>query len=424
MLYKLFSLLVGLVIAQGSIKDCDPSSQFRFTDLGLTPDPPKVNEDVIMKVLFNNPGPEVTEGNAVTSVTWNGIPVTPSTKPLCEATECPLINGLNNRTTMSAWPSGVTGSVNSKIQWFDKDGKSLLCIQTSVRVTSDTSKSLIPYKNSRSNPWQPLEDKHHPPAPGAPPAPHHSDTPNPEPPSPKPFTPAPHHSDTPNPEPQPDPPSPHHSDKPHPPAPEPHRSDGPHSDPEPHHSDKPKPEPPHHSDNPNPASKPGPHHTNKPGPKHTDKPGHSNGPKPKPNRPNGPGHHKPQPRPTDKPHNYPTHKPTEPSSSSAPIPPNSNSGTTSSDTSSSTTSGGSTPSSGTSTGGTTTGGSGTTINIYIKNIIRGLLRGSGTTSSDSSSTGGSSGTTSSSSTTSSGTGSQPSSSGRNLRHIGVKQRKV
>ena len=372
MLYKLFSLLVGLAFAQGSIKDCDPSSQFRFTELGLTPDPPKVNENVIMKVLFHNPGPEVTEGKAVTSVTWNGIPITPSTKPLCESTECPLTVGLNNRTTISTWPSSVTGSVNSKIQWFDSNGKSLLCIQTSVHVASDDSKSIVPFER---NPWQAFEEKHH----DSPSTPHHNDKPEPkpQPPAPKPPAPAPHNSDKPEPkpEPRPAPPVPHHSDKPHPPAPE-------------------------SSKNPN--------------PNHTDKPRNSHGSKPKPNGPNGPGHHKPHSRPTDKPHSYPTYKPTEPSPSLAPIPPNSNSGTTSSGTGSSTTSSGtgsSTTSSNTTTGGSTTssgtgtgtgtgtasvtgGGSGTTINIYIKNIIR-SLRGQ-TTSSDSS------GTTSSSTTGSSG----------------------
>ena len=106
--------------------------------------PPKVGQNVYMTVLFNNPGPEITDGKAVTTVTWNGIPMTPTTKFLCpDSTECPLTVGMNNRSTMSIWPSGVTGKVNSKVQWFDTNGKSLLCIQSSVSVASDDSKSLV-----------------------------------------------------------------------------------------------------------------------------------------------------------------------------------------------------------------------------------------------------------------------------------------
>jgi hypothetical protein len=158
-MFKLFTLLLSTVaFTQASIKDCDLSSQFKLTDLALYPDPPKRDEQVYMTVIFNNPGPEITDGKVTTSVTLNGIPFTPDVKPLCENTDCPLMVGINNRSTMSVWPSTVSGKVNSKIQWVDTNGKSLLCIQTSVAVSAyepvPLNKSLVPlYRNV-------FEDKH------------------------------------------------------------------------------------------------------------------------------------------------------------------------------------------------------------------------------------------------------------------------
>jgi hypothetical protein len=182
MLNKLLTLLPFLTATYATIKDCDTSSQFKFTDLALYPESPKVGENVYMTVIFHNPGPEIIDGKAVTSVTWNGIPLTPTTKPLCESTDCPLTVGVNNRSTMSTWPSGVTGKVNSKIQWFDTQGKSLLCIQSSVSVAADNSKSLAPAEMFLG------KDKYR-----DAPAPHHDNpiAPKPQSPAPKPLAPHP-----------------------------------------------------------------------------------------------------------------------------------------------------------------------------------------------------------------------------------------
>jgi hypothetical protein len=345
---KAFTLLIStLAFATATIKDCDPNSQFKITDLALYPDPPKRNEQVYMTVIFNNPGPEITDGKVTTSVTLNGIPFTPSTKPLCEDTECPLIVGTNNRSTMSVWPETVSGKINSKIQWRDTNGMSLLCIQTSVAVSNyeavPLNKSLVPFYHS-------FEDKHHHDNPPAQ-KPHHDNPPAP--PAPKPQPPAP------KPEPKPEPPAP-----------------------KPKHSDKPAPAP-HHSDNPK------PHHTDKPS-KH--------------------------------PHKKPSHIPssTTGTGSGTTGSGTTGSGTTGSGTTGSGTTGSGTTGSGTTGSGTTGSGttgsipSGTTININIKNIIKGFLRGM--TSSGQSDD--SSGTTTGSSTTGSGSSNsntEPSPSTYSLR---------
>jgi hypothetical protein len=345
-MFKLLSsLLFFISTSTALIKDCDTNSQFKLTELALYPDPPVKGQNVYMTVIFDNPGEEITDGDVVTSVSLNGIPFSPSHKTLCSDTICPLTTGINNRSTASVWPETVSGKINSKIQWFDTNGKSLLCIQTSVAVKSDyepvpKNKSLV----ERSL----FTDKHHD-APRPNPHPHHDNPPQP----------TPHHN---NPAP---PPAPHHSDAPKPPV----------TPPKPKHSDEPEPT---HSEKPQPAP-----HSHKKNKSHTKKHKHSDSPitPPVPK-------HSVQPTQTTG---------TTGSNSGFTSGITASGGTgTSSGTSASTTSGSGSGGTGTSSGtsasttsgsgsggtGTTSGGTGTPINnqpgitIYIKNIVKGFLRGS------------------------------------------------
>jgi hypothetical protein len=129
-------VLFGLsAFAGASIKDCNPSSIFRPTALTLYPDPPVRGEPVYMTVKFENPGGDVTDGTVTTAITLNGLPLSPSVKALCDDTACPIVTGLNDRSTSSVWPDSVTGRVASKITWTGARGESLMCIQTSVAVS-------------------------------------------------------------------------------------------------------------------------------------------------------------------------------------------------------------------------------------------------------------------------------------------------
>ena len=128
--------------AVASITDCDPTSVFRPTELGLVPDPPVRDQPVTMTVKFTNPGADINDGKVVTSVSLNGLPLPSSTDSLCANTHCPIVSGTNDRTATSTWPDSVSGKVVSKSQWFGPTGESLLCIQTNVRVAATESKKL------------------------------------------------------------------------------------------------------------------------------------------------------------------------------------------------------------------------------------------------------------------------------------------
>lgn len=131
-----------------SISDC--GSAFQITQLALSPDPPVQSQPVFLNLVFNNnEAAAVSGGTATTSITLNGLPLSPSTQPLYEATACPIPQGANNRSTNTTWPA-VSGKIISRLTWEDSAGKTLLCLLTQVKVPSvlrhqQLQKALIPY---------------------------------------------------------------------------------------------------------------------------------------------------------------------------------------------------------------------------------------------------------------------------------------
>jgi len=121
-----------LAYATGLVKDCNTSSIFRPTTLGLTPDPPIIGQQVRLSVLFYNPGPVVSDGIATTYVTLNYLPMTPNTEALCQNTACPLMTGSNDRSVSATWPD-VKGTVVMKSVWKNVMGDELLCLLTTVK---------------------------------------------------------------------------------------------------------------------------------------------------------------------------------------------------------------------------------------------------------------------------------------------------
>lgn len=132
----MWKLLTYFGLVLGSIQDCGKNSKFQLTGLELVPSAPKSGDTVFMTVQFNNPGSEVNDGSVSTSVTYNFLPLTPTVEPLCTNTQCPLVNGFNDRSTNSTWPSGVSGTIVSTITWTDLGGSELLCIKLSVKSGS------------------------------------------------------------------------------------------------------------------------------------------------------------------------------------------------------------------------------------------------------------------------------------------------
>lgn len=128
---------VAIATATASITSCGTAAaRLQLTRLELFPDPPTPGGEVFMAVEFENPGAPVAYGTAKRTATLNGLPVIDETVGLCpDATACPLIAGFNNRSATSTWPD-VTGKLVSTLRWYDESAAELLCIKTSVTVSS------------------------------------------------------------------------------------------------------------------------------------------------------------------------------------------------------------------------------------------------------------------------------------------------
>jgi hypothetical protein len=129
----LFAVVPG---SYSEITDCSKGrSYFKVNALGFWPDPPAKGENSTISFDYTVPdGPAIDKGTAKYSVTYNFIPISPTTEDLCLSTTCPILPGTYNQSTSSTFPTGLTGTVITKIQWFDVNAKELFCAQIKVKV--------------------------------------------------------------------------------------------------------------------------------------------------------------------------------------------------------------------------------------------------------------------------------------------------
>ena len=122
--------------ATNSVTDCSKgTSVFKFTSCSLLPDPVVPGKDSSITLnLEIPPGTNIDAGTAKYSFSFNGIPFAPTTEDLCSDVACPLLPGPYTNTTTSVFPSGVSGKVSTKIEWFDINGNRLLCADVTARL--------------------------------------------------------------------------------------------------------------------------------------------------------------------------------------------------------------------------------------------------------------------------------------------------
>ena len=122
--------------SQSTVTDCAKgSSLFTINSQGFSPEPPVANENATLWIDYTIPaGTNINGGTCVYSFTLNGIPFTPSKEELCTQVTCPLVPGEYNLSSTSPWPSGISGKVVTKIQWYDESNTLLLCSETTERV--------------------------------------------------------------------------------------------------------------------------------------------------------------------------------------------------------------------------------------------------------------------------------------------------
>jgi len=119
-----------------SVTDCSKgTSVFKFTGGSLLPDPVIPGKDSSITLNAEIPaGTNINAGTAKYSFSFNGIPFSPTTEDLCSDVACPLLPGPYTNTTTSTFPSGVSGKVNTRIEWFDTANNRLLCADVTAKV--------------------------------------------------------------------------------------------------------------------------------------------------------------------------------------------------------------------------------------------------------------------------------------------------
>jgi hypothetical protein len=143
-MYRMFKTLALLAFglatlftpSSSTVADCGAGkSIFQIVDQSFNPEPPVACQPYDYWFYYQVPdGVTVDAGTAKYSLSLNGIPFTPSTEDLCSQTVCPKTAGYHNESSTDTWPSGVSGKVVTKLEWFDTNGNLLLCSQTTERV--------------------------------------------------------------------------------------------------------------------------------------------------------------------------------------------------------------------------------------------------------------------------------------------------
>jgi len=135
-LLRTLSLLMTVLAAPPTVKDCGGrKTRFVLNAVSLSPVNPSPNDAVTLHLDYTvPPGTLVTEGEAKYSATYNFIPLTPTVEPLCSSIPCPLGPGRYTNSTVSTWPSGLTGSLTTTIRWSDEVATSLLCISIAATL--------------------------------------------------------------------------------------------------------------------------------------------------------------------------------------------------------------------------------------------------------------------------------------------------
>jgi len=133
-------LMLGALILStvwsATVKDCGVGiSAFTIQDLSLSPLVPVSGQNVTLGIQYSVPsGMVVTDGIAKYSVTYNFIPFPPTTESLCSNIPCPLTSGTYSNATTSLWPTGLSGSLTTKMTWLTPDSQLLLCVSISGKV--------------------------------------------------------------------------------------------------------------------------------------------------------------------------------------------------------------------------------------------------------------------------------------------------
>lgn len=131
----LFLGLIAATTASVKVTDCSSgTSVFKVDALGFAPDSPVGGQNGTLHAVYEVPS-EYNAGIVKYSFTINGLPVYDESFDICTQTKCPITVGTHDDYSTSEVPA-VSGKVVGKILWTDTSDNTLLCIQTSMVLSS------------------------------------------------------------------------------------------------------------------------------------------------------------------------------------------------------------------------------------------------------------------------------------------------
>jgi len=131
-----FLLLSHVVSISGLVSDCSKATAlFKLTSMNFLPDPPVKGQNSTLFLSMNVPS--VVEGGTATySVTYNYIPLSPTTDNLCMVAPagCPIQPGILNTVSSIPFDGSLVGSLTFKIEWKNLAAQQLMCVVIKTTV--------------------------------------------------------------------------------------------------------------------------------------------------------------------------------------------------------------------------------------------------------------------------------------------------
>ena len=145
-MFKIITILSTFFI--GTFSENSTVTGFTYKSCGKTTD---LAQNIIMSVSPQLPvkdylfdlgadlSKDVTGGTSLYSVTYNFIPLSPTTNDLCTEINnsnitCPLKAGVIGIQSKGSVPDGLSGTTNIKNEWFDSNKERILCLQFTIKT--------------------------------------------------------------------------------------------------------------------------------------------------------------------------------------------------------------------------------------------------------------------------------------------------
>ncbi|NBR60513.1 hypothetical protein EB118_09715 [bacterium] len=121
------SVLPILLSASAILSNCGgPNDLATINNYGIVPDTPIAGQNMTLWIDYTLKQ-DVTGGIAVYEANLNGIPYI-ETNSLCTQTECPIVAGQHNESSISTFPNFV-GKLMTVISWEDENSLPILCVR-------------------------------------------------------------------------------------------------------------------------------------------------------------------------------------------------------------------------------------------------------------------------------------------------------